>query len=1202
MVKIFKRSVLLVLVCLGLFTAVVFAASEPASKEATEGVLPLEWVNNFHWRSIGPACMSGRIVDIEVSYQDHSTWWAATASGGLIKTVNNGVTFEHQFDHEATVSIGDIAVAKNNHDIVWIGTGESNPRNSVSWGDGVYKSIDGGETWKNMGLKKSFQIGRIRINHDDPDIVYVGAIGRLWGPNKERGLYKTVDGGKTWNKILYIDEKTGIVDIIMHPKNPDILIVAAYERQRDGFDTNDPKKKMGPGGGIYKTLDGGETFEKLTEGLPTCNLGRIGLDWYVEDPNYVYALVESDKIAKEPENAAYMGIGGENVDVGAKLTEITEGGPADKAGLKADDIVICLDDVTIHSYRDLTREIRRHMAGDAVKVEVSRDHKSVVLDLTFEKKPQAVEDSKTEQRSRRRSRSAFSSGLGGQRENVQDQQGKDGHEYGGLYMSSNGGLTWTRTNSINPRPMYFSKLRVDPSDNNYIYVLGISLYRSKDGGKTFTSDGGRGVHSDNHGMWVDPNDGKHIILGTDGGVYVTYDRMENWDILNHVAIGQFYHVAVSPRQNYQVYGGLQDNGSWGGPSRSRYREGSLNEDWILMGWGDGFICRVDKEDPDLVYFESQNGSLSRLNRRTGDRGYIRPRPPKGTRYRFNWKTPFILSHHNPKIYYAAGNHLFRSLNKGDKLKAISPDLTNTDKGSGTAIAESYFDPDILYVGTDDGALWKTTNSGHEWAKIFAVEKESKKTEKEKTVVDSKKPVGEEIVEEEIAVSIEPVVEQEITSLVNKQEENKKEIEAKGDIKVLDDPISGKWKIKVVDEERRGPPMSSTLTMTLAPDNKVVGVLETSFDKNEISDGKFDSEKKKLTFSVSGDNMSLDVECTVTGPGAMKGYFDFQGGAYTAEFTAKQVEKGTLKTGGVKDTTAEKDQYDWETLEKLVPGPRWVSSLQASRFSKGRIYLTLDGHRSDDDAPYIFVSEDNGDKWRSLRSNLPDSAGSSKVLREDIFNPEILYLGTEFFLYVSIDRGDSWTKFNSNLPTVAVHEIAQHPTTGEIVAGTHGRSLWILDVSILRQLKQDTLNEKVYLFEPNSVTYWRSLPSRGGDSRRFTGENPKTEALIFYRINKNIRKVTVKILNANGDVIKELEGKNSKGLNKIEWDLRKDTEAGRSGGRSRRASRVAPGKYAIVLRADNLTLTQTIQVNGDPEYPDAVLWGEKYEEEMLRQHR
>ncbi len=313
---------------------------EPIAPPTAEGI-PDDWIKTLHWRSIGPASMGGRIVSLAVHDADPTTYWIGTASGGLLKTTNNGVTFEHQFDHETTVSIGDVCVAPSNPNIVWVGTGENNPRNSVSYGDGVYKSTDGGKTWKNMGLKKSFQIGKVLIHPTNPDIVYVGALGRLYGPNEERGLFKTTDGGQSWNKILYVDDKTGVIDMRMSPADPETLLVATWERQRDGYDSHrgepplengydayDPIKKWGPGSGIYKTTDGGKSLHKVTAGLPSSPMGRIGLDYYAKDPRVVFAIIDCREIGKGKGPAqVYLGVQrGEDAQA-PRLGQVTAGRP-----------------------------------------------------------------------------------------------------------------------------------------------------------------------------------------------------------------------------------------------------------------------------------------------------------------------------------------------------------------------------------------------------------------------------------------------------------------------------------------------------------------------------------------------------------------------------------------------------------------------------------------------------------------------------------------------------------------------------------------------------------------------------------------------------------------------------------------------------------------------------------------------------------
>ncbi|MGD8451973.1 MAG: PDZ domain-containing protein [Phycisphaerae bacterium] len=1029
-------------------------AATAAEPNGISPALPDRWVDTFHWRCIGPANMGGRISALAVYEADSTCWWAATASGGLLKTINNGITFEHQFDREATVSIGDVAVAQSNRDIVWVGTGENNPRNSVSWGDGVYKSVDGGRTWQNMGLRESFQIGRIAIHPTNPDIVYIGALGRLWGPNEQRGLFKTTDGGRTWQNVLYIDDRTGVIDVAMHPTDPQTLIVATYERQRDGFDSNDPAKKFGPGSGLYKTTDGGATWYKLTRGLPTCHLGRIGIDYYRADPNIVYVVLESARIGHVPPNAAYAGFRGEDVEVGARLVEIVDDGPAAQAGLQTGDVVTRLDDVGINSYGDLLREVRRHAAGNTVSVEVSRERKSVPVELTFGKRSGREDE-----------RSPFDAGLGGQEANLQDQQGGEGYEYGGVYRSIDGGESWQRINSVNPRPMYFSQVRVDPRDNNYIWVLGMALHRSVDGGKTFTNDGAREAHVDHHAMWIDPQNGRHLILGNDGGVYVSYDRGDRWDYHNHMAIGQYYHVTVSPRRDYRVYGGLQDNGTWGGPSRSRSGPGPVNADWTLLGWGDGFVCCVDRDQPDLVYFESQNGWMGRYDYATAERGWIRPEGGRGNLYRFNWKTPYLLSHHNPRLFYVAANYVFRSLDRGEKLKRISPEITRTSEGSATALAESPLDEGLLYVGTDDGLLWVTRDGGHTWHKVTDFPTQTRAWSRVKDFAGK-------IWTQMAATATAPAETQPATEPVTQPT-----------TRPMSQPTSA--------------PATRPATPTSAP---------------------------------AGDEPRRLVD--------------------------------------------------------LLPGPRFISAVEPSRFEPGRVYLTLDAHRSNDDELYVFVSEDHGQTWRSLRANLPTAAGSTRVIREDLYNPDLLYLGTEFGAWVSIDRGGSWTRLRGNLPTVAVHEFAIHPTAGEIVIATHGRSLWALDVTALRQMTPDVVRQPAFLYEPNHAIYWREdLPRGAGTARYFYGENPPAGAQVYYSLTEKPDRIHLKITDLAGEVLCELPAPAEPGLHCVPWDLRRAPAEGERGP----GPLVPAGPYRVELTVGDEVLTQTLEVETDPVYPDYRPW-------------
>ena len=1014
--------------------AALMAAASLAAQQ-----LPQAWADQLHWRSIGPSTMGGRIISLAVYENEPSTWWAATASGGLLKTTNNGTTFEHQFDGESVVSIGHVAVSQSNKDIVWVGTGEANPRNSVSYGNGVYKSTDGGETWRHMGLEKTFQTGRIAIHPSNPDVVYVGALGRLYGPNEDRGLYKTTDGGETWSKVLYVDDQTGVVDVDMHPTDPDTLMVATYERARDGFDTNDPAKRWGPGGGIWKTTNGGANWTRVKNGLPSCNIGRVGIDYYRKDPNVLMAIVESEKISKQPDDAPYHGAQLADADAGVKIRSVkaarSRGGrgrgrqqeqgeenkkpgptPAEQAGLQDGDVILAVAGERVNSTSELEHACRQHKAGDKVTLSVVRDRKDMEVELTFGSFPEGA-------------RSPFIGTLGGQSGGSPDLQGKDGHEYGGVYKSTDGGDSWTRINTLNPRPMYYSQIRVDPSNSDNIMVLGTSLYRSTDGGKSFDRGAGGGMHVDHHAEWIDPNNGDHIIHGCDGGVYVTYDACKNWDHLNHVAIGQFYHVGVSSDRNYRVYGGLQDNGSWGGPSRTA-GTGARNQDWVRVGGGDGFRCLVDPDDKHVVYSQSQNGPPSWRNLETSERGSLRGGGGRGERVRYNWETPYVLSGHNSKIVYTAGNKVFKSLNRGKNMQAISPNITNTDRGAATALAESPKDDDIVYVGTDDGALWVTHDGGDTWFDCFEVEE---------AAPEGEAPIG---------------------------------------------------------EQTQGGPSAAPAPAAARP------------------------------------------------------------------------------------------------IQHLVPGPRWVSELVASAHDAKRAYVTLDGHRSDDDAPYALATDDGGKTWRSLTEGLPAGAGSTRTIAEDPVNGNVLYLGTEFQAFVSLDRGANWTRFNGDLPTVAVHAFALNVPSGEVVAGTHGRSLWITSVNELRQMTADVMSKDAHFYKPVSAVIWRSGLGTGDTNRRFAAENPKDGAHFVYHLKKGAREVKLEILDSAGKSVRSMEAPKGKGLHRVTWNLRGPvnlpadaSERQRQWMMRRGGTRVGPGTYTARLTVDGEEMLQRVQVEIDPDHPD-----------------
>ncbi|XZE53846.1 VPS10 domain-containing protein [Planctomycetaceae bacterium SH139] len=1274
--------------------------------------LPKAWVDTVDWRSIGPANMSGRIVGLASNAQDPTQWWAASASGGLLKTSNNGMTFEHQFDSEATVSIGAFDVSKTNPEIIWVGTGEENPRNSSSWGDGVYKSVDGGATWENMGLNKIFQTGAVLIHPTNPEVVFVGALGRLWGPNEDRGLYKTVDGGKTWKQVLYVDDRTGVIDVIINPADPNLMLAATYCRMRDGFDGNDPMVKFGAGAGIWRSTDGGDNWQRMESGLPSTEMGRIGLCYYAKDPNFVYAVIESKKIGQMPDTTPFLGVRGESVDVGAKLTEITADSPAAKAELQVDDVVVRVNDKLILSYPDLLAEIRRFAAGDKVQLGVAREGKAVDVEVelalnpeiakrlegekekvekkqdddeatdekaadekstaTAEDKPEAVNAKLDELRRD----SPFAQSLGGQNENLTDQQGADGKDFGGIYRSNDGGVTWTRINSLNPRPMYYSKIRVDPSDNNYIWVLGTSLYISEDGGETFSDNGaGSEVHVDHHAMWIDPSDGRHVILGCDGGVYVTYDRGKKWDHLNHIAIGQFYHVGVDSNRAYNVYGGLQDNGSWGGPSLVRNGAGPVNTDWFSVGGGDGFICLVDPTDPDQLYYESQNGAMGRVNLRTGERGGIRPRPPRGVRYRFNWKTPFILSPHNPEIHFSAGNYVFQSVKKGDNVQAISPEITRTDDGSGSAIGQSPLNENVLYVGTTDGMLWGTRNGGQSWADLWskpekaasdatsessagqqrggamgrgamgrggqarggfgrggrgrgmggpvrgerpvapaetatqppasetasetatetasetaseppteeeATEEEATEEEATEEETTEEETTEEETTEEETTeeeTTEEETTEEETTEEETTEEETTEE-ETTDEEQAVTDLLSGSWAGKFESEMMPAERSGFRMALQLGKDGKYAGQYETSQGGGNLDGGELNAESGAIAIAGSSSGVNVRIVATVKDR-KLTGTFEVNDGAFSIPFSAERTGDATSLDGG---QAAKPVEDNSKPLKELLPKQMWVSSIEPSKYEAGRCYVTIDGHRSDVDGPFVLVTENYGQTWTRLDGSLPAGTGSARVIREDIVNRNLLYLGTEFGLFASIDRGKTWTSMKGEFPTVAVHEVAQHPTAGEIVAGTHGRSLWIADVTALRQWSADSIAADVQLYKPATVIRWRSLP-RAADSgtRRFVGENPSSDAQIYYSLASDVREIELEIRDITGRVLQRLEVPSSAGLHKVEWDLRRRTTGSSDSRRRRFAPRVENGEYLVALIVDGKVYNETLTIESDPEF-------------------
>ncbi len=795
-----------------------------------------DMMEEFRWRSIGPSNMGGRVTDVEGIPSPSKTFFVAGAASGIWKTTNNGTTFKQVWSDERVISMGDLAIAPSDPDIVWAGTGEEDSRNSISPGGGIYKSTDGGETWTLMGLEETEVIARIVIHPDDPDVVYVAALGHIWDSNPERGLYRTQDGGETWELVKFISDKAGFVDLLIHPHHPERLYAASWERVRGPYFL----QSGGPGSGLWKSMDGGDSWTEIVgNGFPTGEKGRIGIAISESNPHTMYAMVE------------------------ARGEGETEG-----------------------------------FAGN------------------------------------------------------------------GLYRSTDSGDTWEKMNDVNTRPFYYSQVRVDPQDENRVYFSSTPVQFSNDGGETYGTTTNQ-VHVDHHAMWIDPNDPDRIIVGNDGGVAITFDKGGNWSYLNHVTMGQFYDISVNMDVPYRVCGGLQDNGTWCGPSRLPNGQIS-NYHWATISGGDGFVSAQDPVDPNLVWSESQGGNMGRSNLATGERTSLQKPDwedfwtPKqdtivmlmgegaseddpeiqrlrteATRdsteavMRYNWNTPFLQSSHDRSWFYTAGNRVMKSESWGDDLEIISPDL-------------SYADADKIHIATETtGGITPDVTGAEAYATVVAL------------------------------------------------------------------------------------------------------------DESPLMAGKL----------LAGTD---DGRVWMT---------EDDGGSWT------------------------------EVTERIdgVPEGTYVSRMKASNHDVNRFYVTFDGHRTNDFTPYVYVTDDNGRSFRSISAGLPTGKPDFvHVIEEDPVNPSLLFVGTDVGAYVSTDRGQSWQRFMNGLPAVPVHDLEVHPRDKELVAGTHGRSIWIVDIAPLQELTDAVVAEGA-LFSPKPA-YQFGYPARGGEStgqQHFGRPSPGAVAEITY---------------------------------------------------------------------------------------------------------
>ncbi len=626
------------------------------------------------WRAIGPEIQSGRVVDCDSPKNKPNELLVSFATGGLWRTTNDGETWESLFDRESSFSIGDVAVSDDGMTI-WLGTGENNSQRTRYSGTGIYKSIDAGKTWTNMGLHESHDIGRIVVHPKDPNTVYVGVLGHLYSQNNERGVYKTTDGGKTWQQVLKLDDQTGVIDLVMHPKNPNILFAAAWDRDRRAWNI----RESGPGSALYKTTDGGKTWRKIVKGLPSGDaMGRTGLALCAAKPNVLYAYV--DNYAGDPDTAY-----------------LDEKSPSGAITLRRF-LTLTVDEILAIDKDKITRFLSAFGPEDQKPDDVYaklKDKKLEIKDLHAMLK--------------KRNPSAFEQALMGCRVYRSDDEGETWKDVAGQ-MGSFGGY-------------YFGRITVSPVDPNDVWVLGVPLIRSKDGGKTW-ADAEGDMHVDHHVLWVDPRNPNKILSGNDGGPYLSLDNGQNWRHLNNLPVGQVTTLGIDNKTPYNVYCGLQDNGTLVGPSNYVAGRSPVNL-WKSIGGGDGSAIANDPRDGgDIVYFASQFGSHTALNQKTKDMWNVRaPGLPGQPELRYNWISPIFISTHHPDIIYLGSQFLHRSLNQGKKYEVLSGDLTK-NKPNGdvpfstlTTIAESPFQFGMLYVGADDGTVKMTPNHGATWVDI-----------------------------------------------------------------------------------------------------------------------------------------------------------------------------------------------------------------------------------------------------------------------------------------------------------------------------------------------------------------------------------------------------------------------------------------------------------------------------------------------------
>ena len=852
-------------------------------------------VKNLEFKNIGPSVMSGRVTDIEVNPNNPSEFYVAYASGGLWHTVNNGNTFSPIMDNSDTQNIGDFDVDWNTRLII-VGTGENNSSRSSYAGIGILKSNDNGKTWINIGLNDSHHIGKVVINPNNPNEIIVAALGHLYSKNKERGIFKTLDGGVTWKNTLYIDDDTGIIDLDITPNNFKIQYASSWQKSRQAWDFSGNGEKSG----IYKSVDSGSTWKLIStkkSGFPIgTGVGRIGLA--VFDSNTIYAVVDNQ--FRRPKNKM-------SVDK-IELTKNYFESISKEEFLKID--VLKLDRFLKSNNfpkKYNSKKIKRLVKADSIKPS----------DLKL-----YLEDANTVM---------FETPIIGAQ----------------VYRSDDGGLNWTLKNSYyldrlyNTYGYYFGKIHVSPVNKNHIYIYGVPFIKSTDGGITYKSIDYPNVHVDHHDLWINPKNPNHLINGNDGGVNISYDNGENWLKFNQPSVGQFYTINVDDETPYNVYGGLQDNGVWMASSNSkeslRWHQTGHNNWKSIMG-GDGMQVQIDSRDSNIIYTGSQFGVYYRIN--NSKRTYIKPKHDLGeSPLRFNWQTPILLSSHNQDILYLGSNKLHTSFNRGDKWSFKSKDLTNGIKkgnvpyGTLSSIDESIFKFGKIVTGSDDGLVQLSNDGGN----------------------------------------------------------------------------------------------------------------------------------------------------------------------------------------------------NWKIISRNLPKNMWVSRVVFSKHKENRIYVSLNGYRFDDFKPYVFVTEDNGENWKSIHSNLPIS--SVNVIKEDPYYEDLLYLGTDNGVYMSFDKGLSWNSFNKGLQKVATHDLVIQKRAKDLLIGTHGRSIYKMDLSIIYSFLEKRNLKQNHFIIPNDINFSSRWGKRTYNWSEF---NSPDKYFNLYSIKDQY--LTMKLLDSDKSLIYKMKLILEEGFQKVDLPI------------------------------------------------------------------